>query len=789
MTMFRNYLVAGGVALMLAAQAQQTTPHIGYVYPAGGKVGTTFEVVIGGQFLFGVTNVLFSGGGISATISNYIRPISTKELNDLRIQADALMAKRAVVRNDMRALENFRNFQNAKSIKPDPETEAKEIAALKKKYANATWTAEDDKRMMEIRHKASTGVRRPENPAISEIITLQVTIAQDAWQGDREIRLAVGQGLTNPLRFKVGQLPEISKPGVKTIKQQTTVKEKQMSVPQFKLAKDRVETKVTIPAVINGQILPGTVDYFRFPATKGTHLVIAVSARELIPYLADAVPGWFQATLALYDATGKEVAYDDDFRFNPDPVLYYEIPADGDYVLAIQDSIYRGREDFVYRITLGEIPFITSIFPLGGPAGARTTVDIKGWNLPTNQLTLDNRDKAPGIYPVSVRKDDWLSNLAPFAVDDLPECWEKKSNGQHRTAQAVTLPVIINGRIDHPNDHDFFKFEGKAGDQIVAEVKARHLNSPLDSELRLTDANGKQIAYNDDFEDKGAGLETHHADSYLRVTLPTNGTYYLEIADTQHQGGPEYAYRLRISSPRPDFSLRLVPASINMRVGGTVPVTVFALRRDGFNDAITITLKDAPEGFKLSGGVIPADQDHVKLTLTASPMTSKKVLHPVLLGHATIAGQPVTRMAVPAENMMQAFFYWHLVPFQNLDVAVGGFFKQKGEIKILGSLPIQISAGGAGRVQLNIPSYMTSKLEMELSDPPDGLTIQKVVPSQNGTDLVLVSDAAKIKPGQKGNLIISVYAKISSKSKSKSSNNQRFPVTTLPAIPFEVIAP
>ena len=53
----------------------------------------------------------------------------------------------------------------------------------------------------------------------------------------------------------------------------------------------------------------------------------------------------------------------------PIPVLYYEIPADGEYVVEIKDAIYRGREDFVYRITIGELPFVTSIFPLGGPAG------------------------------------------------------------------------------------------------------------------------------------------------------------------------------------------------------------------------------------------------------------------------------------------------------------------------------------------------------------------------------------------------------------------------------------
>ena len=90
------------------------------------------------------------------------------------------------------------------------------------------------------------------------------------------------------------------------------------------------------------------------------------------------MPGWFQATLALYDAKGSELAYADDYRFHPDPVLLYEIPADGDYVLEIKDAIYRGREDFVYRITLGELPFVTGIFPLGGPSGRRTTVAADG---------------------------------------------------------------------------------------------------------------------------------------------------------------------------------------------------------------------------------------------------------------------------------------------------------------------------------------------------------------------------------------------------------------------------
>ncbi len=79
--------------------------------------------------------------------------------------------------------------------------------------------------------------------------------------------------------------------------------------------------------------------------------MIETHARRLIPYLADAVPGWFQATVAVYDANGNELASADDYRFDPDPVLYYEIPRDGEYEMEIHDAIYRGREDFVYRVS------------------------------------------------------------------------------------------------------------------------------------------------------------------------------------------------------------------------------------------------------------------------------------------------------------------------------------------------------------------------------------------------------------------------------------------------------
>jgi hypothetical protein len=49
-------------------------PHVGYVYPAGGRRGSTFEVTVGGQFLRGVTDVYVSGSGVHAKLVEYYHP-------------------------------------------------------------------------------------------------------------------------------------------------------------------------------------------------------------------------------------------------------------------------------------------------------------------------------------------------------------------------------------------------------------------------------------------------------------------------------------------------------------------------------------------------------------------------------------------------------------------------------------------------------------------------------------------------------------------------------------------
>ncbi len=749
--------------------AQPSPPRIGYAFPAGGRQGATFQVAIGGQYLNNTTGAFVSGSGAEAAFVNYTRPLTQKEFNDLRDKLQELQKKRAAA---------ARTGKKRKGPAAAPSG------------TNAVWTAADEKTAADIREKLFLfAPRRNQNPAIAETVTLRVTLATNAEPGERELRIATPGGLSNPLRFQVGQLPEYTKRDVKTVPDAVNFRQIRFNTEQKAVAPR--EMNLTLPATVNGQILPGGVDRYRFQARKGLKLVVSAAARELIPYLPDAVPGWFQAALALYDAKGGELAHADHYLFHPDPVLPYEIPRDGEYVVEIRDSIYRGREDFVYRIALGELPFVTSIFPLGGPANAGTTVELKGWNLPRTSLTLTNGE--PGIYPLALRKEDRIVNALPFAVDALPECLEQEPNNTIATAQPVTLPIIANGRIGQPGEWDLFRIQGRAGDALVAEVYARRLDSPLDSVLKLTDAAGKQLAFNDDHEDKGAGLDTHFADSYLTATLPADGTYYLHLGDAQRQGGPEFAYRLRISSPLPDFALRVVPSSLNVRGGASVPLTVYALRRDGFTNEITLSLVDAPAGFKLSGAKVPASQDQVRLTLQAPAAPTDVLVQLFVEGRAFVQGHPLTHPAIPAEDMMQAFLYRHLVPARELAVNVSGRFVNRMPLKILSTTPVKIPAGGTTRVRISAPGAgFASRVRLELNEPPEGISLGKVTPSKEATEIELLSDAAKAKPGLKGNLIVNIIPSQtqSASSKNKKQGNQpRAAVGTLPAIPFEVTPP
>ena len=656
-----NRLPILGLAILVAATSSVWAQgqYIGYVYPAGGQQGATFPIRLGGyQFLY-PSDVVVSGEGVSVRLVDYYRVWDNQELGMLRQQLNELRKKETTVGDVMAAKMAW--FEFPTPIGPEPEPAAADGPELPEKEVAKKNLIDQIQRVF------NEDERNPAVRAHTELVFAEVTVDPDAKPGRREIRVITKRGISNALPFYVGQVPEVARKAMKTAQKQVLGKE---HLAQRKRPPAEEEMSITVPCTMNGQVAAGEVNRYRFEASKGQRLVITAKARQLIPYVADGVPGWFQAVLRLYDAKGNEVAYNDDFHLHPDPVLYYEVPADGEYVLTINEALFRGRESFTYRVTVGELPFVTSIFPLGARVGEPVKIEMIGWNLEKTTLAPPPKDAKPGKHLVAATNGNLVSNYVPFALDTLPECLDNDSNDEPSKAQKVSLPIIVNGRADRPGDWDVFEVEGKAGETIVAEVHARRLGSPFDSFVKVTGADGKVIALNDDHYDAASGLNTDHADSYLMVKLPADGKYFIHLGDTRRHAGKAYAYRLRISQPRPDFALRLVPSRIIMRSKSSAAVTVYAIRKDGFDGPIKLSFKDLPEGLESSGATLAAGKEVVALAVKTSLTEMEKPVNLTLIGSATVGDREIVHGAVPAEDTMQAFLWRHLLPADTLPALV-----------------------------------------------------------------------------------------------------------------------
>lgn len=778
-------LAAAAVALPVrdaAADAPKPwEPYTGYVYPAGGERGSVFRVRAGGQNLGAVTGVHVTGEGVTAELIRYeggYRRLNGDQRRELKRRLIAL--RRRAETGEEVAPPDTTPSGAAPSGTAKPAPPKKPRAELPKHPLLSVLDTLSPREldMVESRFLTRDPKRQP-NAQISERVLVEVSIAPDAAPGLRDLRLVTRNGLSNPVRFEVGTLPEV----------------REEDEPAARAG----DALLVPPVLVNGQVLPGEVDRIRFLGRRGQRLVVETHARRLVPYLADAVPGWFQAVVCLRDADGVEIAFADDFRFDPDPVLLCEIPRDGPYTLEIRDAIYRGREDFVYRVAVSERPFLTGMFPLGGRVGAATVAALVGWHLPEEAFSLDVGARGDCVRWAATQSGGAPSNRLPYEVDALPECLEDEPNDDAARSNDVVLPIIVNGLVSRPGDVDVFAFDGNAGDELVVEVRARRLQSPLDSIVRVVDDAGEVVAWNDDHEDRSSGLLTHHADSYLRVKLPHRGVFYVHLLDAQGHGGETHAYRLRVGRPQPDFAVLVTPASLSVRAGLATPARARVFRKDGFDGDVELSLVGAPDGFALAGAHVPRGRDSVRFTLSA-PATGRGepfALH--LVARSRIGGKTVERSVVPAQDVMQAFIYRHLPASQELVALVLGGRGAAASVQMPPGGVVPIPIGGTARVRVDVTTNRRRQwrlgggVQLRLSNPPAGLAIGKVSQSSGGLSFEVTADAAALAPGTEGTLIVEVLGTVTRpKGKGRKKKREKRSATRqvlrgyLPAIPFRI---
>lgn len=485
-------------------------------------------------------------------------------------------------------------------------------------------------------------------PSDAQLVA-SLTIASDAPLGIQEIRAVTPYGVSNAGSFVVGNLREI-------VEEETAASESETA--------STLETDwLALPVTVNGTIASiDDEDSFTFQLKKDTRLICEVAAQQIGSLL--------DSYLVLRDTNGTEVA-NSGLGNAFDSVLDYTALETGKYTLHIRDIRYKGGDGYAYRLSIGELPYLETIFPLGGQRGTENTVTVTGANLETVesiQVSIGAETPA-GEQSLRVQTPSGLAtNSHPFAIGNWAEMAETEPNNTTGNATAVMTPITLNGKIDKPGDVDYFSFEIEEPQLLVFEVEANKLSSNLDALLTLYGPGkpmeaSEEMAWNDNKEQvlmvNDDGIT---ADARIDWNFEEAGKYSVAIRDLNNQGGEAYPYRLNIRPLEPDCELSVVALDLrnqatamdNPRVsrGSSVTLQVDVTRLDQFAGPIRLLCPDLPKTFDVSPTIVGTDQERAMLTITAPSDASLGLMPLSIVGVCAVGGRQIERVATPSPILL-----------------------------------------------------------------------------------------------------------------------------------------
>lgn len=435
-----------------------------------------------------------------------------------------------------------------------------------------------------------------------------VTIAPDAPVGVHDALVLSRLGLSTARAFSVNTLAEMTRT----------------------VANNSVETALKLPVntICNAVMTKRAVDFYSFEGKKGKRVAVDCAASGIDSKLTPVV--------IIADEKGQDLLVN-----RTGGVIDFVPPADGTYLVKVNDLTYQGGERHFYRLALQEV--------VGdGPA-----------------------PQQPGTTMVSALS--WPpQGLAPKAAG-----LEAEPNNGATEAQQVTLPLDIAGSFYPAADVDTYEFSAKKGDVWWVEVASARLGLATDpfvlvqkvsktgDKETLTDvaelydiASPMKVSSNG-YSYDGPPYDAGSPDVLGKVEIKEDGVYRLQVRDlfggTRNE--PGNIYRLLVRQAQPDFALATwavhmtlrngdraaFSKPMTLRAGAAMAFEVAVIRRDGFNGEIELKMDGLPAGVTAGGLKIPAGKNVGHLIISADVTAKDGFSLARVVGSATIDGKVVTR--------------------------------------------------------------------------------------------------------------------------------------------------
>ena len=207
-----------------------------------------------------------------------------------------------------------------------------------------------------------------------------------------------------------------------------------------------------------------------------------------------------------------------------------------------------------------QLPQLASVFPQGAEPGTTISATVLGNHLDRatslvfeqpgisgrimegshTRLVLDLRvapGAAYGPHYFRVVSPRGASNVLLFRIGDQPHVLEAEPNGRLEQASRIEPPLTLNGRLDRADDIDVFRFEARAGEGFVFDLRAGRNGSGLDPSMILLDAAGDKLRHSED----------HFIwDPFFGFAAQRGGTYFVVLQPTRGRARPTHGYQLDI---------------------------------------------------------------------------------------------------------------------------------------------------------------------------------------------------------------------------------------------------
>jgi hypothetical protein len=344
-----------------------------------------------------------------------------------------------------------------------------------------------------------------------------------------------------------------------------------------------------------------------------------------------------------------------------DASLTLDLKANTEYSLMVHDHIFRGGGEYRYALKLVDVVATEKT-----PAELESIVDR--WRAVALPKSSDARSQK---YPVL-----WHPRSAMLrAPTDAPVVVHDESLFEGTKPMMVAWPTIVAGQWNTNDDIDHFDFECEAKTDVSVELVSQRVGELSDGQIvafRLENAGQPnevmhRLVENDDGPGVGNGeMRLGIKDPQLTFQTPDKGIYRLQVRSQQrldrHSGAPKYA--LEIRKPNPGFALGAHMAtpvrdleqsrstSPTLCAGGSLMVSVHALRFDNFADPIELNVNGLTDGFRGGSGVIARDQNLATLNIWSfGPETKerKEIANLEIKGTTEIGFKSLSAIATPLE--------------------------------------------------------------------------------------------------------------------------------------------